>query len=110
MTSAIQIITTTGAKTDAERLAAELVQRRLAACAQVSGPITSTYRWQGKVETAQEWLCTFKTRRDLYARVQEAILALHPYEQPEILAVPVADGSAGYLAWLDEQVLPPGSQ
>ncbi len=107
MTDAIQIVTTTAQQADAQKIAAALVEQRLAACVQISGPITSTYRWQGAVESAQEWLCTIKTRRDLYDEVEQAIRQLHPYDQPEILATPIVAGSAGYLKWLDEEVQAP---
>jgi periplasmic divalent cation tolerance protein len=104
MREAIQVTTTTATKADAERIAAALVERRLAACVQVGGPITSCYRWQGKVETAEEWLCAAKTTRAAYDQVEQAIRQLHPYDEPEIIAVPIVAGSAGYLAWLEQQV------
>jgi periplasmic divalent cation tolerance protein len=104
MHETIQVSTTTGTKADAERIAAALVERRLAACVQVGGPIGSCYRWQGKIETAEEWLCTAKTTREAYDQVEQAIRELHPYEEPEIIAVPIVAGSPGYLAWLREQV------
>lgn len=100
----IQVFTTTASKADAQAIADALVMQRLAACVQVVGPIMSTYRWQGQVETAEEWLCIAKSRGDLYAAVERAIRAVHPYEEPEILAVPVAAGSASYLRWLDENL------
>ena len=100
MTDAIQIVTTTGSSEEADRIAQTLVDRRLAACVQTSGPITSTYRWQGKVERGQEWLCTIKTRSSHYAAVETAIREVHSYDEPEILAVPIAAGSKGYLEWL----------
>ena len=97
----IQVITTTARREEAERIARELVETRLAACVQIVGPITSTYRWRGKIETDEEWQCWAKTRGELFARVEEAIRRIHPYEVPEILAVPIVAGSAGYLAWLE---------
>jgi periplasmic divalent cation tolerance protein len=100
----LQITTTTGARHDAERIAAELVSRRLAACVQISGPIQSTYRWQGAVETAEEWLCTAKTSRQQFAEIQEVVKQLHPYELPELLATPITGGSQAYLKWLGEQL------
>lgn len=102
----IQVMTTTARRAEAEQIARSLVDERLAACVQVAGPITSVYRWQGTVETSEEWRCTIKTRADLFVRLQEAIRRLHPYEVPEILALPVADGNADYLEWLDAQVKP----
>ena len=101
----IQVVTTTALREEAERIARELVETRLAACVQIVGPISSTYRWQGKIETDEEWQCWAKTRGDLFARVEEAIRRIHPYEVPEILAVPVVAGSARYLAWLDAQTV-----
>jgi uncharacterized protein involved in tolerance to divalent cations len=104
MTEAIQISTTTATKADAEKIASALVERQLAACVQVGGPITSCYRWQGQVETAEEWLCTIKTTAEAYQRVEQAIRELHPYQEPEIIAVPIVAGSPGYLAWLADQI------
>jgi len=106
MTDYIQVVTTVERKEDAERIARTLVEARLAACVQVVGPITSTYRWKGAVETAQEWQCVAKSRRDVYAQLEEAIRGVHPYEVPEILAVPIAAGSGDYLAWLDGEIGP----
>jgi periplasmic divalent cation tolerance protein len=103
MTDFIQVVTTTERREDAERIAQALVEERLAACAQVMGPITSTYHWQGKIETAGEWQCWAKSRRDLYEQIEQTIRRLHPYELPEILAMPIAAGSADYLAWLDAE-------
>ena len=107
MTDYIQVITTTGRKEDAEKIAGALVGSRLAACVQVSGPITSTYRWKGAVETAGEWQCVAKSRRDLYEQIEKAVRRLHPYEVPEILAVPIVAGSKSYLAWLEGELVRP---
>jgi len=104
MTDCIQVVTTTARKEDAEAIARSLVEDRLAACVQLVGPVTSTYRWEGKIETGQEWQIWAKTGRTLYDRVEQAIRRLHPYEVPEILAVPVVAGSQGYLAWLAGEV------
>jgi len=104
MTDYIQVITTTEHREDAEAIARALVEERLAACVQIIGPITSIYRWQGKMTTAQEWQCWAKSRRELYDRIAEEIRRLHPYQVPEIIAVAVAAGSADYLAWLETEV------
>jgi periplasmic divalent cation tolerance protein len=104
MTKTIQVITTAGTKADAQRIAYAVVQERLAGCVQVIGPITSTYWWQGEIETAEEWLCVIKSRRDLYERLEAAIREVHPYDVPEILAVPVIAGSKDYLRWLDSEL------
>jgi periplasmic divalent cation tolerance protein len=106
VTTLLQVSTTTGMREIAERIAVELVDRRLAACAQVSGPIVSTYRWEGKIETAEEWVCTAKTTRESVAAIEEVLARLHPYELPELVAVPIVGGSEAYLKWVAEQVGP----
>ena len=100
----IQIVTTTETEEDAQKIATALVEQRLAACVQIVGPIRSTYRWKERLETAQEWQCIAKTRREFYERVEEAVKSLHPYEVPEILAIPIAAASESYRRWIDEQV------
>jgi periplasmic divalent cation tolerance protein len=104
MSELLQVTTTTGTREVAERIAVELVDRRLAACVQVSGPIRSTYRWQGQVESAEEWTCTAKTSRDQLAAIQELLKELHPYELPELVATPITGGSEAYLKWVEEQL------
>ncbi len=102
MTKYLQVVTTVDTEEKAQAIARALVEQRLAACAQVLGPITSTYWWQGQVETSREWLCTLKTREELYEELEQTLRSIHPYEVPEILATPVAAGNPAYLAWLDE--------
>ena len=80
----IQVMTTVDDAEGAQRIADALVGARLAACVQVLGPIASTYRWQGEINNAQEWLCLAKTRADLYPQVEAAIRAAHSYDVPEI--------------------------
>ena len=104
MTEFVQITTTTGKRQDAEQIAAELVSRRLAGCVQVSGPVVSTFRWQGKVETGEEWLCVIKTSRDKIADIKRAFDEIHPYDVPEMIATPIVEGSEAYLDWLKEQI------
>lgn len=104
MAEYLQVVSTTGSEEEAERISAALVERRLAACVQVLGPIASRYRWQGEVETAREWMCVAKTEASRYAELEAAIRELHSYEEPEIVATPVVAGSAGYLDWLGESL------
>jgi periplasmic divalent cation tolerance protein len=99
----IQVSTTVEKKEDADRIARTLVETRMAACVQVLGPIRSTYWWKGKVEEAVEWLCVMKTREELYAALEEKLRSLHPYEVPEIAAVPVVKGNEPYLRWIEEE-------
>lgn len=96
----IQVATTVDSQAGAERIARLLVEQRLAACVQVSGPITSCYHWQGGIETASEYLCVAKSRQGLFAEIEQAIRSIHPYQVPEILATPVVAGSSDYLAWV----------
>ena len=103
MTDFIQVSTTTEHKQDAEKIAMELVNRKLAACVQVLGPISSTFSWKEKIEVSSEWLCVAKTRRDAFKQVEKMILELHDYDVPEIIATEIVDGSAGYLDWLEAQ-------
>jgi periplasmic divalent cation tolerance protein len=105
MTDCIAVVTTTASRDEALRLAHALVERQLAACVQVVGPIESVYRWQGAVEQAAEWQCWIKTVRGNFAPVEEAIRSLHSYEVPEILAVPIVAGSADYLTWLCRETI-----
>jgi periplasmic divalent cation tolerance protein len=104
MTDYIQVITTTATHDEAEIIARALVEEHLAACTQIVGPITSIYRWKGQIETSQEYQCWAKSRRELYERIEAAICRLHPYEVPEILAIPIAAGSEKYLQWLEGEV------
>ncbi len=104
MTGYIQVVTTCGSKTEAENIAKLLVEERLCACAQISGPITSTFRWESRIEQDEEWYCIVKTSEVLYDQVEEAICRLHSYEVPEILAVPIVSGNPAYLAWMKEEL------
>lgn len=107
---AIQVVTTTAEKKDAEELAQAVLERRLGACVQISGPIESRYWWNGRIETANEWTLTIKTRRDLYKPLEKLLLELHPYDQPEIMATAVTAVSSGYWKWLSEQVMAKGTK
>jgi periplasmic divalent cation tolerance protein len=104
MSEHLQVTTAVGSSEEAERIATALVERRLAACAQIVGSVRSFYRWQGNVERADEWLCRAKTTRSRYDAVEAAIRELHSYDCPEIIATPIVAGSAAYLQWLSEQV------
>ena len=104
MAEYLQVATTIDSEEAAERISATLVERRLAACVQVVGPIASRYRWQGEVETAREWLCLAKTEASRYDDLEAEIRELHPYDEPEIVATPIVAGSAGYLKWLTQNV------
>ena len=100
----IQISTTVAKKSDAERIARILLQRKLSACVQIIGPITSIYRWKGKLEKSKEWLCILKTKSSLYKKVEDAIKHSHPYEIPEIIATPIIQGSKTYIEWMNKEM------
>jgi periplasmic divalent cation tolerance protein len=100
----LQVQTTVDSEAAAERLAVTLVERRLAACVQVIGPISSHYRWRDKLERSTEWICAAKTEAARYPELEAAIRELHSYEEPEVVATPIVAGSAGYLDWIDESL------
>ncbi|MET8856844.1 MULTISPECIES: divalent-cation tolerance protein CutA [unclassified Streptomyces] len=102
----LAVLTTTDAAEKAEALARGAVAARVAACAQISGPVTSVYRWQGAVETAAEWRVQFKTTAARYPALEEYLLGAHDYDTPEIIATPVVAGSPDYLRWLEEETAP----
>jgi periplasmic divalent cation tolerance protein len=100
------VMTTLPDAPTAERIAAELVTARLAACVNVLAPVRSVYRWKGAVETADEVPLLIKTTRERYAALEAALRVAHPYELPEIVALPVAAGLAPYLEWVAEETRP----
>lgn len=100
----IQVLTTVDSEAEAKVIAEALLEQRLAACVQTVGPVVSRYRWRGRLERGEEWQCLAKTEAALYDRVEAAIRAIHSYEEPEILAIPILTGSAGYLDWVSAAV------
>ena len=99
-TEFVVVLVTTGSAEEARRIGRTLVEEGLAGCVNVVGAIRSIYRWQGAVEEADEHLLVIKSRAADLPALGERIRALHSYDVPEVLALPVADGSAEYLAWL----------
>lgn len=104
MTGCCQVTTTLPDQAAAERLAGVLVEERLAACAQVLGPVSSTYHWKGAVERATEWYCHLKTTAARLPALRARVGELHPYDVPEIIALPIVDGDADYLRWIEQTV------
>ena len=104
MSDARVVLTTAGSREEAEKVASALVEGELAACVNIVGPMTSVYRWEGKVERAEEFLLVIKTWGSAYDDVEEAIKELHSYELPECIALRVEKGSEEYLEWLQESV------
>jgi periplasmic divalent cation tolerance protein len=94
------VLVTTGSKQEAEKIAQRLLKRKLIACANIIGPVSSFFHWSGKTEIAEEYLVFMKSHRNLFDKLTETVKALHSYEVPEILVLPIVGGSKDYLAWL----------
>ncbi|MEU0490888.1 divalent-cation tolerance protein CutA [Nocardiopsis sp. NPDC006139] len=103
---AVRVEITVDTRENADRLAESAVGRRLAACAQVGGPVTSHYRWEGEVHRDQEWTVVFKTAQDRLDELTAHIVREHPYDVPEVVAVPVVGGEPAYLAWVIDETRP----
>lgn len=104
MTDKRIVLTTAGSEDEARKLARHLVENRLAACVNLIPQVESIYRWQGKVQSAAEWLLLIKTTAQRFPAVREAISRLHSYEVPECVVLPIEDGSVPYLQWLEHAV------
>lgn len=104
MSEYLQVTTTAPSEEEARRLGSALLERRLAACVQVVGPIESRYWWQGKLEEAREWLCLVKTEASRYDELEATIGEVHSYDEPEVVATPIVAGSRGYLGWIGESL------
>ena len=100
----IVVLVTVGSVAEGERLSRALVEERLAACVNRIPAVQSVYRWQGKVEQSAEELLVIKTRADLFAALEKRVRELHSYSVPEVIALPIMNGSEAYLKWLGEQV------
>lgn len=105
-TKARVVLTTAGSQEEAQKIAHALVERKLAACVNIVPRIESIYRWQGKVESATEWLLIVKTTAEAFPSVRDAIKELHSYDLPECVVLEIADGSEAYLGWIGENVKP----
>lgn len=103
----LTVLTTTDSAEKAQELARGAVEARLAACAQVSSPVTSVFHWKNAIETAEEWQVLFKTTEACYPALEAHLAAAHDYETPEIIATPVAGGGPAYLAWIDAETVAP---
>jgi periplasmic divalent cation tolerance protein len=99
----LEVKTTAGSKPEAEKLGRAAVEARVAACAQVSGPISSVYWWNGSLEQAEEWVCVFKVPAANFDELAGLVKREHSYDTPEIIATPVSGGSREYLAWVAEE-------
>ncbi|MGW5737146.1 MULTISPECIES: divalent-cation tolerance protein CutA [Streptomyces] len=102
----LTVLTTTDTAQKAEDLASGAIAARVAACAQINGPVLSVYRWEGAVETAREWQVLFKTAAARYDALEAWLTEAHDYDTPEIIATPVVRGSAAYLEWVEQETAP----
>jgi periplasmic divalent cation tolerance protein len=101
----VQVQTTTDSRAEAIDLGRAAVEARLAACAQVAGPVASTYWWEGGIERAEEWLLLLKLPADKFAELAAFLTERHSYDEPEIVAVPIVAGSATFLNWISEETV-----
>lgn len=101
----IVVIVTAANRQEAEKIAQYLLKEKLIACANILGPVFSFFHWAEKVESAEEYLMLMKSRRDLFGKLADAVKALHSYEVPEVIALPIDEGSKSYLAWLADCLL-----
>ncbi|NSC21616.1 divalent-cation tolerance protein CutA [Streptomyces albus subsp. chlorinus] len=106
MAEILTVLTTTGSQEDAQALASGAVERRVAACAQIDGPVTSVFRWEGAVRTEPEWRVLFKTSAARYDALEAYLREAHPYDVPEIIAAPVVRGGDAYLRWVEKETRP----
>lgn len=106
MDGILTVLTTTDSEEKARALAAGAVERRTVACAQISAPVTSVYQWEGAIENDTEWQVLFKTSAQRYEALEAYIREAHDYDVPEIIATPVVQGGADYLAWVAEETTP----
>jgi periplasmic divalent cation tolerance protein len=102
----LQVQTTTDSRAEAMELAHDAVAARLAACAQVAGPIASTYWWENDLERAEEWLVMLKLPAARYQQLADFLTERHSYDEPEIVATPIVAGSPSYLNWIEEETRP----
>ena len=101
-TNYIIVLVTTANKAEAEKIAQTLLKEKLIACANIINPVTSFFHWKGKVDKAEECLVVMKSRVDLFSELVECLKGLHSYEVPEILALPIVEGSKAYLDWMSD--------
>jgi len=104
MTDKRVVLSTAGSEDEARTIAHHLVEHQLAACVNIVPQMESIYRWQGKVESAREWLLLIKTTAEKVPAVREVIRELHSYDVPECIAIAIEDGSAEYLQWIGDSV------
>jgi periplasmic divalent cation tolerance protein len=106
VTDKVVIMVTASSRRECSKIARRLIEEKLAACVNISQPIQSIYRWEGKIEQDKEFLLFIKTKRDLFQQVRAEIALVHSYHTPEIICLPIIDGSPNYLQWVSDSVRP----
>ena len=102
MSDPIVVLVTCGSEDEAIKIANALVEEHLAACVNLIAPIRSIYRWEGKIWDEKEWLLIIKTQKDRFEELEKKVKSLHSYSVPEIISLPVTEGSSAYLNWIRE--------
>jgi periplasmic divalent cation tolerance protein len=100
-TNFIVVLVTTASKAEAEKISQTLLEEKLIACANIINPVSSVFFWSGKIDKAEECLVVMKSRLDLFGKLEERLRGLHSYEVPEVLALPIVEGSKAYLGWMN---------
>ena len=108
MTDKVVVLVTAASKNECRKIAKHLVEERLAACVNITPAIESVYRWEGKIARDQEYQLFIKSTRELFPEIKAAVSALHSYHTPEIICLPIIEGSRNYLQWVGDSVKPPG--
>ena len=98
------IMVTASSREEAEKIATTLLERKLIACANILGPVSSRFWWQGKIDSAEEYIIFMKTKRELFDQVADNVKQLHSYEVPEIIALPIVEGAKPYLEWINSNL------
>jgi len=109
VTDKVVIFVTAGSRDECKKIARHLVETRLAACVNISQPIESVYRWQGQIAEEEEFLLIIKSTRELFPEIKTEISKIHSYHTPEIICLPIIDGSRNYLQWISDSVKPAGA-
>ena len=109
MTDKVVVFVTTASRSEGKKIARQLVEARLAACVNISQPIESVYRWEGQIAEEREFLLIIKSTRELFPELKTEISKIHSYHTPEIICLPVIDGSRNYLQWISDSVKPAGA-
>ena len=104
MTDKVVIMVTASSRRECRKIARRLIEEKLAACVNISQPVQSVYRWEGKIEHSKEFLMFIKTNRDLFPQIKAEIDLIHSYHTPEIICLPIIDGSQNYLQWISDSV------